>query len=260
MVQKFKSVLNPLVCLAMLLLLGSKLSGQDIIIKKSGEEIKSKVIEIFDNDIKYRKIDNLEGPLYSISKSDVLIIIYENGKREVINAPSISIKNQEPPKMQLNPEITRGRIGRARAGALINFLSIAPVLAAEILTEFDEEALFATVIIGALEIPVSAIVAGNPMKKAGVRGSPVLRAFGWISFGLFATSTILALTEGDDYSWYSAPAFMVTSSTLLGIDNSLKAVQGKHRRYVTSIQPAVGYIRDYTLCKKIPTVGIRVNF
>jgi hypothetical protein len=259
MAQKLKSVLNPFICLTILLLSGLKLSGQDIIIKKSGEEIKSKVIEIFDNDIKYRKIDNLTGPLYSINKSEVLIIIYENGKREVINAPNVSSKAQEPPKLQLNPEITRGRIGRARAGSIINYLSVIPVLLAELLTGFDDEGLVTTALVGAVEIPVSAIVAGNPMKKGGVKGSPVLRVFGWVSFGLFATSTILAHDE-DEIFWYSAPAFMITSTTLLGLDNSIKAVQGRKRKYITSLQPTIGFVQNYALGKKYPTVGIRLNF
>lgn len=60
----------------------SLILGQDILIKNDGNELKSKVIEISDLTIKYKMFDNLNGPVYSINKNDVLLIIYENGKRE----------------------------------------------------------------------------------------------------------------------------------------------------------------------------------
>ncbi|MBY0424793.1 MAG: hypothetical protein K2Q22_04070, partial [Cytophagales bacterium] len=50
-----------------------------------GDEIKTKVEEITTNEIKYKKFDNLEGPTYSIQKSEVFIIKYANGTKDVIN-------------------------------------------------------------------------------------------------------------------------------------------------------------------------------
>ncbi|MBY0427461.1 MAG: hypothetical protein K2Q22_17630 [Cytophagales bacterium] len=58
---------------------------QDIIIKKNGDEIKTRVEEISTNEIKYKKFDNLDGPSYSIAKSEVFIIKYSNGTKEVIS-------------------------------------------------------------------------------------------------------------------------------------------------------------------------------
>jgi hypothetical protein len=62
-----------------------QLNGQDIITKKSGEEIQSKIIEITTSEVKYKKYDNLGGPIYSILKNEVFFIKYENGTKEVIN-------------------------------------------------------------------------------------------------------------------------------------------------------------------------------
>ena len=56
--------------------------AQDVIVKSDGGEISSKVKEIKENVIKYKNYDNLEGPLRNIKKSNVFMIIYENGKRE----------------------------------------------------------------------------------------------------------------------------------------------------------------------------------
>jgi hypothetical protein len=60
--------------------------AQDVIIKRNGDEIKSKVLEVALTIIKYKKYDNLSGPTFEILKSDVFMIKYENGTRDVINA------------------------------------------------------------------------------------------------------------------------------------------------------------------------------
>ena len=60
--------------------------SQDIIIKKSGDEIQSKVIEVGTSEIKYKKFENQDGPTYAIHKNEVFKIKYENGFEDVINA------------------------------------------------------------------------------------------------------------------------------------------------------------------------------
>lgn len=56
----------------------------DIIIDIDGEEILAKVIEVFNDEIRYKKCDYKEGPTYSIPRVSVLMIDYQNGSREVI--------------------------------------------------------------------------------------------------------------------------------------------------------------------------------
>lgn len=61
------------------------ISAQDLIVKKNGEDQQAKILEVGQNEIKYRKWDNLEGPIYSIPVSEILLIRYENGTNEVFN-------------------------------------------------------------------------------------------------------------------------------------------------------------------------------
>lgn len=68
--------------LLLLILSVSKISAQDIIIKRNGDEFKTKVLEINVNEIKYKRFDNLQGPIITILKSDVFMIKYENGTTE----------------------------------------------------------------------------------------------------------------------------------------------------------------------------------
>ena len=68
--------------LFLLLLCSASISAQDIIVKKDGSTILSKVIEIGSTEIKYKKFSNLNGPTYSITKVEILSINYENGEKE----------------------------------------------------------------------------------------------------------------------------------------------------------------------------------
>lgn len=71
--------------LLLVLLLGVGAQAQDLIIKKDGEEIKSKVLEVGLKIIKYKKFDNLIGPTFELLKADVFIIKYENGTKDILN-------------------------------------------------------------------------------------------------------------------------------------------------------------------------------
>lgn len=70
-----------------MLLVASSLtaSAQDVIVKKDGSTILSKVIEIGTTEIKYKKWNNQNGPMYTIGKNDVQTINYENGEKETFS-------------------------------------------------------------------------------------------------------------------------------------------------------------------------------
>ena len=73
--------------LLLMLLVASSLtaSAQDVIVKKDGSTILSKVIEIGTTEIKYKKWNNQNGPMYTIDKNDVQTINYENGEKETFS-------------------------------------------------------------------------------------------------------------------------------------------------------------------------------
>ncbi len=69
------------------LLCSASLSAQDVIVKKDGSTILSKVLEVGQDEIKYKKFDNLEGPTYTIQKSELQSINYQNGAKDTFSAP-----------------------------------------------------------------------------------------------------------------------------------------------------------------------------
>jgi hypothetical protein len=59
--------------------------SQDVITKKTGEDIQAKILEVGQTEIKYKKFDNLNGPIFTMLKSDVLLVRYENGTKDIFN-------------------------------------------------------------------------------------------------------------------------------------------------------------------------------
>jgi hypothetical protein len=64
------------------------LHAQDVIFTNSGKVYEGKIVEITDNYIKYKKKENPDGPVYSLDKSMVTKIKYENNKEEIVNSAS----------------------------------------------------------------------------------------------------------------------------------------------------------------------------
>ncbi len=59
--------------------------GQDLIVLKNGGDIEAKVLEILDTKVKYKKQSNLNGPSYSIAKSEIFMIKYASGDKDVFS-------------------------------------------------------------------------------------------------------------------------------------------------------------------------------
>ncbi|MBW8050799.1 MAG: hypothetical protein FVQ77_10785 [Cytophagales bacterium] len=96
-----------------------KALSQDVILLKDGSEIKSKVIEITEDVIKYKKFEHLDGPLISVSKNKVFMITYENGTKEVISSvesePKEEIKPKEDTDQDKTVTVTYSKVGYTQA-------------------------------------------------------------------------------------------------------------------------------------------------
>ena len=60
------------------------IKAQDIITLKNGTEIKGAITEISPEQVKFKK--TADGPIYTLAKADVFMIVYENGRKEVFSA------------------------------------------------------------------------------------------------------------------------------------------------------------------------------
>lgn len=87
----------------LLLMCSASISAQDVIVKKDGSTIVSKVLEVGQDVIKYKKFNNLDGPTYSISKLELQSINYQNGAKDTFSAP-VREENRFLPNNQNNGE------------------------------------------------------------------------------------------------------------------------------------------------------------
>jgi hypothetical protein len=72
------------VSIFILMLMGcvSITNAQDVILKTNGDEVNVKVQEVGSDAVKYKKADG-SGPVYTIPKSEVFMITYESGDKDV---------------------------------------------------------------------------------------------------------------------------------------------------------------------------------
>lgn len=73
---------NRLYSLLLMSLFAASVYAQDVIVKKDGSTILSKVVEIGSGEVKYKKFSNQDGPMYTILKTEIQAINYENGEKE----------------------------------------------------------------------------------------------------------------------------------------------------------------------------------
>lgn len=80
--------------------------AQDIIVMRDGSIVQSKVTEITTSEVKYKKYSNPDGPLYTIDKSTILAINYENGEKETFEAVEQNYAPSVVPAEILSDEVS----------------------------------------------------------------------------------------------------------------------------------------------------------
>ena len=97
--------------------------AQDVITLKNGTDINALVQEIGDVEVKYKKYDNPNGPNYTLKKTEILIIRYANGSKDMFSddgkqpvetkevsiLESTSVKNNESKEIVYLPENMQSR-------------------------------------------------------------------------------------------------------------------------------------------------------
>ncbi|MEI7803096.1 MAG: hypothetical protein WCI97_10650 [Bacteroidota bacterium] len=72
------------------------LKAQDILIKTNGENLTVKVEKVSETVVEYKLFSNLDGPIYSINKTEVFQIKYQNGSIDNFNTSTKSQSTNTP--------------------------------------------------------------------------------------------------------------------------------------------------------------------
>ena len=61
--------------------------AQDLIVTKDAKKIDAKILEVSTSEIRYKELDNLDGPVFVLRVDEINCIIYANGKVVLYNKP-----------------------------------------------------------------------------------------------------------------------------------------------------------------------------
>ncbi|MEY4052252.1 MAG: hypothetical protein RIR64_1237, partial [Bacteroidota bacterium] len=83
-----------------------------------------KIIEVGSNEVKYKKIENLNGPIFATLKSDLYLIRYENGSKDVFKddmkiIQESGVQSRSKDLSQIITKIKRVRLTIFAIGALL---------------------------------------------------------------------------------------------------------------------------------------------
>ena len=120
-----------LILIAVLFLVSFKMNAQDVITLKNGTEIKGVITEINSDQVKFKKTP--DGPVYSMAKSDIEVITYENGQKETFTVnkttavsepvktdPSVAEETLDPAKHYGGPRIGFTVLGEGTSNDRLN--------------------------------------------------------------------------------------------------------------------------------------------
>lgn len=100
--------------------------AQDIIICRNGDEIESKILKISKSEIEYKKWSNQDGPTYTLEKSEVFMIKYPNGDKDLFketpaaNKETTAEGNEEETEEYSQPIVTTAAADNAELIAQYN--------------------------------------------------------------------------------------------------------------------------------------------
>jgi hypothetical protein len=147
--------------------------AQDTLFRLSGESIGVKVLEITPLEIKYKLTSNLEGPTYTVLKSDVFMIEYANGSNDVFGVKSPTPKENaaKSDSLLLKEERNlRGYVGGGTTGVVLGSVGLAVSVPFLIISLINIKSTGNAPIIGSVFgtlMSVTALAAGiSSLKKA----------------------------------------------------------------------------------------------
>lgn len=74
------------------------LAAQDIIVTKDAKKIEAKILEVSTSEIRYKELDNLDGPIFILRTDEINCIMYANGKVVLYNQSNTEEENNKKAK------------------------------------------------------------------------------------------------------------------------------------------------------------------
>lgn len=85
----------------------ANLFANDIIVKRNSEKIDAVISEVSDEEVRYKKANNPDGPTFVMKTSDILTIVYSNGEVQIFGDQSSQNDAVRQPNRQENSEVVK---------------------------------------------------------------------------------------------------------------------------------------------------------
>lgn len=102
----------------------TQLLAQDILLFTNGDEQEVKITEVSSQEVKYKRMNNLEGPTFSTLKSELFMIKYANGDKDVIEHASTAQTESQKSGQQYSTAPASGNNSSASSGQLSSAVSV----------------------------------------------------------------------------------------------------------------------------------------
>jgi hypothetical protein len=205
-----------------------------------------------------------------VKKSEVFMIKYENGSKDVFGEQAVAPSAEKVPLKKM--AFTDKDLRPARNASALGYALAIPILGLGITSGAIDDNPEMTIpmgavatLIGAIGIPVVAHMSGKTRNITGVEGNPGLRLAGWIGYGLALSDAVVILglaIGGSDTSGgptYSVAALGAVASIIMAIEANQVSGQAKKLKMSSGIQPTFGTINDLQ-GNQYPVMGFRINF
>lgn len=170
----------------------------DVLMFRDGTEISGKISEVSATEVRYKRCDNLEGPTFVTLKSDLFMIKYSNGTREVMKEEVSKVQKSGPSNNNGsgNTNYHQNSLGQPTHPAAIAafFLGIGPFVLSFFLRLITTVApLFPLLyILIAVIAPILALIAAKRFRKADRENPEAYKGKGLATTGVIFATILLS--------------------------------------------------------------------
>lgn len=126
-----------LLAVSFMLIFSLGFSQDVIVLRENNIEFKAKVTEVTDSSVKYKKWENLDGPIYNLSISSIARIKYKNGQEDVFNIGLATQSNLVSSLMPSKKETKVNNFSTIEGYPKVNFVNVPYFLSGDKVIELE---------------------------------------------------------------------------------------------------------------------------
>ncbi len=222
--------------------------AQDVIVTKDSRKIEAKVTEINVENVKYKMFNHQDGPVYTLPKSDIVTIVYQNGTVETFVSKTSSAQASQA--SQAVPTSTQPAVSVQPAQVYTQPTSTTASVSANPVARNEQAARFG--VKGGLNLSSEMVDEGSTDSRAGIHIGGFVRF--QIGNKVDLQPEILYSMQGAKYT--SGSTEYIDKFDYINVPLMLKIYVNKPRTLSIDVGPQVGYMINAKLKSGNTTVDL----